>query len=287
MSFSKEVKEELVKSNVFGNINLVKSELFGYLLTYNAISNENTIEFCTENEFNIERFYRLLFKLEIEYEPETNGKNCKAKILNSKKVDEIFKDFTLENDKEIVRGAFLGAGSVTEPSKSYHLEITFSSERNSNIVQKLCELKGIKVKQMETNNRFYLYIKDGEEISKFLAYIGANLSVMKFEDTRIMKEMKNNVNRLVNCETANLNKIVNASLNQVNDIKYIIEKNRFEELTPDLKEIAKARLENPDVALKDLGKFLSSPVGKSGINYRLKRIHEFAEDLRNEVQCED
>ena len=103
---------------------------------------------------------------------------------------------------------------------------------------------------------------------------------MNFEDVRIKKEIKNNVNRLVNCETANLNKIVNASVNQVNDIKLIQKLNKFEELPEDLKEIAILRLENPDMSLKALGELLENPIGKSGVNHRLQKIHDFAEELR-------
>ncbi len=284
MSFSVEVKEELTKLNIFTNLELVKSELFGYLLTSNSNNIENKIEFTTENEFNIERIYRILFKLNIEYEPETKGKNYIAKILKKDEIDKLFENFEILNHKEIVRGTFLGSGSVTDPNKSYHLEIIFNSLENAELIKKICELKNIRLKIIESKNKFYLYIKDGEEISKFLAYIGANKSVINFEETRVMKEMKNNVNRKVNCETANLNKIVEASLNQVNDIKYLMEKNKFEELSEEVKEVALVRLEHPEEPLKDLGKFLSTPIGKSGINYRLKKIHEYAEDLRKEEQ---
>lgn len=286
MSFSSEVKEELTKANNLNNIELVKSELFGYLLTANVCENNDTIEFRTDNEFNIEKFYKILFKLNLEYEPEKNGKTYKAVIFNKHEIEMYFKNFNLENDKEIVRGAFLGAGSITEPIKSYHLEIIFSCLNNAELIKKICELKGISIKLIQTTEKIYLYIKEGEEISKFLAFIGANKSVMNFEEIRVMKEIKNNVNRKVNCETANLNKTIEASLNQVNDIKYIIEMKKFEELTQELKEIAMVRLEHPEEALKDLGKYLENPIGKSGINYRLKKIHEFAEDLRKEEKCE-
>ena len=136
----------------------------------------------------------------------------------------------------------------------------------------------------ESKDKYYLYLKESEEISKFLAYIGAQKAVIYFEETRVMKDMKNNINRKVNCETANLNKIIDASVVYVNDIKYIISKNKFEKLTPELKEVANARIEHPHDSLKDLGKYLENSIGKSGINYRLKKIHEFAEDLRKEEE---
>ena len=109
---------------------------------------------------------------------------------------------------------------------------------------------------------------------------GANKAVMKFEDIRAVREMKNNVNRLVNCETANLNKTINASVNQINDIKLIQNLHKFEELSEDLQNIAALRLEYPDLTLKELGELLEPPLGKSGVNHRLKKIHELAEELR-------
>lgn len=283
MSFSSEVKEELSKLNIFGNDDILKAELFGYLLSANSSYVDDNVEFITENEFNIERIYKILFKLEIDYEPDAKGKVFKA-IVKKADLDNIFGNFDFSNDKDIVRGAFLGAGSITEPNKRYHLEIIFKTSENAELIKKLCELKDIKIKLMQNNEKINLYLKDGEEISKFLAYIGANKSVINFEETRVFKDMKNNVNRRVNCETANLNKIVDASLEQVNDINYIISKNKFEKLTPEMKEVAQARLDHPEESLKDLGKYLETPIGKSGINYRLKKIHEFAEDLRKEEE---
>ena len=123
-----------------------------------------------------------------------------------------------------------------------------------------------------------MYMKDGEEISKFLAFIGAAKSVMRFEEIRVERHMNNKVNRLVNCETANLNKVLNASVEQINAIKKLKENGNFEKLDDNLKEIAILRLENPDMSLIELGKKLTIPVGKSGVNYRLKKIVKLAEE---------
>lgn len=125
-----------------------------------------------------------------------------------------------------------------------------------------------------------IYIKDGEEISKFLAFIGANAAMLKFEEIRVIKETKNNINRLVNCETANLNKTVNASVMQIEDIKLIRKLKKFDDLPKGLKEIAQAREENPELTLEQLGLSLTTPIGKSGVNHRLKKLHEIAESLR-------
>ena len=283
MSFSSEVKEELSKVNNFKNKKILESEFLGYILTGNTTNNEGCIEFVTENQFNIERFYRILFNLDIEYEPDIKGKTYVATIKKNNTVENLMQiklELTDEVKRAIVRGAFLGAGSVTDPNKQYHLEIIFQEKNNAEYIYNICKTYNIYLKIMESKNKTYLYIKEADEISKFLALLGANISVLNFEDVRVTKEIKNNVNRLVNCETANLNKIVNASVNQLNDIGLIKKLNKFEELPDYLKEIAQLRLENPDVSLKDLGEMLDNPIGKSGVNHRLQKIHEIAEDLR-------
>ena len=117
-----------------------------------------------------------------------------------------------------------------------------------------------------------IYIKEGEEISKFLAFIGAVKSVLKFEEIRVERHMNNKVNRLVNCKTANLNKVLNASVEQVEAIRKLKQSGKFEKLDETLKEIAEVRLQNPDMPLVELGQKLSNPIGKSGVNYRLKKI---------------
>ncbi len=186
----------------------------------------------------------------------------------------IDKDQKEENKRAIIRGAFMGAGSINNPKKEYHLEIDLSNEQNLKEFMKLMDQLGIRVKTFQTS----IYIKEGEEISKFLALIGANKAVMQFEDIRIQKEMRGKVNRLVNCETANLNKTINASVRQIGAIRKLQETGTFQKLDDNLKEIAMLRLENPDMPLFELGKLLKEPVGKSGVNYRLKKIVEIAEE---------
>lgn len=283
MSFSSNVKEEISSVNNYKNKKILEAELLGYILTGNSNLNDAIIEFVTENEFNIERLYKILFNLDINYEPEIRGKVFVAKINKNDALDEVLK-IQLEKDDEIqkaiVKGAFLGAGSVTDPNKQYHLEITFSDKKNADIILNICKKYNINLKSIESKDKYTLYIKEGEEISKFLALISSNKGVMEFEDIRIQREIKNNVNRYVNCETANLNKIVNAAVDQVNDIKLIKKLKKFDELPDYLKEIANLRLENPELSLKALGALLEKPIGKSGVNHRLQKIHEIAEELR-------
>ena len=144
------------------------------------------------------------------------------------------------------------------------------------IVEEILKILGVNVKEIELKNKYSIYIKEGEEISKILAVIGANKAVLKFEDIRVKREMRGKVNRLVNCETANLNKTINASIEQIAAIKKLKKEGKFNKLNDNLKEIANLRIENPDMSLIELGKKLKNPVGKSGVNYRLRKIVEIA-----------
>ena len=283
MSFSSDIKEEITKVNNLKNLQILEAEFLGYILTGNTLNNNDKLEFVTENEFNIERFYKILFNLNIDYEPSIRGKAYVATIRKNETLEkymQIKTDSKQEIQKAIVKGAFLGAGSIVDPNKQYHLEIIFEEKNNAEYILNICNGFGITLKLLENKRKIYLYIKEGEEISKFLALIGANKGVLNFEDIRLTKEIKNNVNRLVNCETANLNKIVNASVNQINDIKLIKKLKKFDELPEYLKQIAILRIENPDASLKTLGEMLEKPIGKSGVNHRLQKIHEIAEELK-------
>lgn len=278
MSFSSEVKEELNMLNTFNKKNLIEAEILGYMLSANSSEIDDKIEFITENEFNIERIYKLLFKLNIEYEPEAKGKVLVAKIKKPKDI----KDFMLIEDEEehkaLIRGAFLGSGSINDPNKKYHLEILLKHIDIAKYLQNILNMYTIHAKVLE--NKSILYIKEGEEISKFLAFIGATQAVLKFEEIRVMKDIKNNVNRVVNCETANLNRTVNAALEQIEAINFLKRIKRFDALSDDLIEVAELRLQNPEVTLKELGQMLEKPIGKSGVNHRLKKILEIVEEIK-------
>ncbi len=185
-----------------------------------------------------------------------------------------------EIKKTILRGSFLGAGSCTDPEKSYHLEIIFGDKKNAEYISNLAKDYGIVFKIIKYKDKYMLYIKEADQVSSFLACIGANKAVLKLEDIRVFKEMKNNVNRIVNCETANLTKTVDAAVSQIEDIKFLQKMNKFEELQPEVREVAILRLEHPESSLKELGEMLSEPIGKSGINHRLKKIQILAEEIR-------
>ena len=179
-----------------------------------------------------------------------------------------------------IREAFIKSGSMNDPNKKYHLEIMFKTKKKAEEMQTLFNNFNINAKIIKREKDYMLYLKDGEEISEFLALIGANSSVIKFEEIRVLKETRNDINRLVNCETANLNKTINAAVKQIEDIKLIKKKRKFSNLPENLQEIAELRIANPDVSLVELGKMLSEPIGKSGVNHRLKKLSAIAEDLR-------
>lgn len=301
MSFSTDIKEELSKITNLANKQNVKAEFIGYLTTANiVVINQKKIKFSTESEYNINRFAKLLNNLQLnKYEISIQGKTFTIIVtlpndiileeveIQNKKLKIDFNKVTefIKNDENIkksfVRGSFLGAGSVNNPEKKYHLEVNFSIKENADYIEKILEQVGIEAKGLKKeNNEYSIYFKDGEEISKFLALIGANSAVLKFEDIRVLREMRNNVNRVVNCETANLNKTIDAAVKQIEDIKLIKSKNKFGELTEGLQEIAELRIQNPDVSLIELGKMLKCPLGKSGVNYRLKAIQKMANELR-------
>lgn len=279
MSFSAEAKKELSSINTYSKKNLIEAELIGYLMSANVKDLGEKIEFITENEFNIERIYKILFKLKIEYEPETKRKTFVARISkpNLRNIEALE---TEEEKKALIRGIFLGSGSINEPTKKYHLEILLKNRDVAKYVQNILKSFNINAKILDKNCT--VYIKEGEEISKFLAYIGAQKAVLKYEEIRVMRDIRNNVNRQVNCETANLNKTISASVTQIEAINYLKKIKKYEELSSNLIEIAELRMEYPEMSLKDLGCLLEKPLGKSGVNHRLKKIIEIADEAKKE-----
>ncbi len=178
----------------------------------------------------------------------------------------------------LVRESFIEKGFINDPNKDYHLEILFKSKKKEKQVKEIISNYGIDMKETKKGTNYMLYIKDGEEISAFLALMGAVKAVLKFEEIRVIKDTRNNVNRLVNCETANLNKTINAAVKQIEDIKKLKVTKQFDTLPDNLKEIAKLRLENPDASYEELGKMLSKPIGKSGVSHRLEKISKIANE---------
>lgn len=310
-SFSKKVKKELSEINNLKNKTLDWFELLGYSLT------NSSKEFTTESKYNINRYARILENVGVyDYNISVSGKNFTIKT--KKKLDEILKEkntkeynnifnneeteekkqkenfeslnnnknderFQINEDekKAIIRGAFLGSGTISEPRKAYHLEIYFKDENSLSFCIKILTSYYVNVKSI-TQNKNILYIEEGESISNFLAFVGAKKSVLEFEDTRVVKEIRNNVNRQLNLENANLNKTILSSVKQINYIKLIKKKNKFNDLTEKEKKLAEIRLKNPDASLEELRKMLGENISKSGVSHRMKKIEELAKNLENE-----
>lgn len=182
--------------------------------------------------------------------------------------------------RAFIRGTFLASGSISAPEKFYHYEIVCSSEEKAEQIKQVISDFDIDAKIVVRKKYFVVYIKEGSQIVDILNVMEAPKALMELENVRILKEMRNSVNRQVNCETANINKTVSAAVKQIEDIKYISDTIGLENLPENLEEIAKVRLENPEAPLKELGTYLRNPVGKSGVNHRLRKLSEIAEELR-------
>ena len=184
--------------------------------------------------------------------------------------------------RAFIRGAFLAAGSISDPEKSYHFEIVCPGEEKAEQIKDIINYFEIDAKIVERKKHFVVYIKEGSGIVEILNVMEAHISLMDLENVRILKEMRNTVNRKVNCETANINKTVGAAVKQVADIEYIRDTVGLDSLPEQLYEMAILRLDNPEASLIELGSMLCKPVGKSGVNHRLRKLCEIADNLKEE-----
>mgnify|MGYP003288580886 FL=1 len=183
--------------------------------------------------------------------------------------------------RAFLRGAFLASGSMSHPEKSYHIEMVCASKAKAEQIQKLINSFGLDAKVILRKNSYVVYLKEGSQIVDLLNIMEAPIALMEMENVRILKEMRNSVNRKVNCETANINKTVSAAAKQAEDIRLIQKEIGLNKLPEGLQEIAELRLTYPDASLKELGEMLTEPLGKSGVNHRLRKLSELAEDIRN------
>ena len=310
MSFSNDVKNELSRietNDVAGD----KAELLGLLRMSGAIVIRGMnvgIHFSTENAALARRALQLLksnyqvqtevvitrsrrlkknnrYQVQVIPSPQVSTALFELQLLS---VESDLKNPLLENHdckRTFLRGAFLGGGSISRPSSDYHLEMVTENEDFAHTIIKIMQSFSLKAKLTDRKNEYIVYLKDGESIINFLSVIGAHNAMMELENVRIVKEMRNNVNRAVNCETANLNKVVKAAVRQVRCIHYIDEHMGLAELPKPLQEVAKLRLEHQDVSLNDLVEY-SGGLGKSGINHRLKKLQEIAVGLGMEMEKE-
>ncbi len=313
MSFSKDVKEELSRTDVSARHCQI-AEITAIITMCGRIiisaRNKYSLKIQTENIAVARKYFTLLEKAfniygETSIRQNAHLKNSRVyivtvnehesavKILQATKLlderQEIAENMSIVHNvvimkdcckRAFVRGAFLAAGSISDPEKSYHFEIVCETQAKAEQLSEIIKTFEIESKIVERKKHFVVYIKEGAGIVDMLNVMQAHVSLMDLENVRILKEMRNSVNRKVNCETANLTKTVNAAVKQVEDIRYIEQKIGLSSLPEVLEEAARARLKFPDIPLKELGEVMTPPLGKSGINHRLKRIGDIAQELR-------
>ncbi|QED49523.1 DNA-binding protein WhiA [Cytobacillus dafuensis] len=308
MSFASETKKELTNLEVKDCCG--KAELSALIRMNGSLSFSNRkliVDIQTENAAIARRIYILIKKnyqaqVELLVRKKMRLKKNNVYIVRlSEKASEILDDLKILSDgfvfthnisealikkkcckRSYLRGAFLAGGSVNNPeTSSYHLEIFSLYKEHNDSLSELMNTFGLNSKTLERKKGFITYLKEAEKITEFLGVVGAHNALLKFEDIRIVRDMRNSVNRLVNCETANLNKTIGAALRQVENIRFIDETVGLHILPDKLKEIAELRVAYQDVTLKELGEMVSGgTISKSGINHRLRKIDEIADKLR-------
>lgn len=302
MSFSSDVKKELCSNEILDR-ELLRAELYGMLLFGKTFS-EDKIVFTTENTYASKRITLLLQNLYmpiIEKQTALRTKSSdshlyKIVVVDSDDCKRIYNDFghiksqiTLrvnranvyseEISSAFVRGVFLGCGSVSDPMKSYHAEFCVPHKNlSADLCQILSEITecSFTPKTVLRSGNYVVYFKGSEQICDLLTYIGAPLSAMEIMGTKAVKQVRNNVNRRINSEVANIGKVASASAKQLEAIEYIKKTQGLESLPDDLREIAYLRLENPEMSLRDLGQNLIPPISRSGANHRIQRLLEYA-----------
>lgn len=319
MTFSSEVKNELIRVNPMVR-HCILAEILAivYFIGTVSTSKNNEISLQINTEYSgLARKYFTLIKKTFNINTDVVVSNSalvrrkrlySVSIMDDAGAREVLKAIKLLKNQELLdclslrsntvllnscckkaffRGAFLSSGSITDPEKGYHLEIVCSTIDDALSLKELMEDLSLKPKITTRKKANVVYIKDSDQISLALGLMEAPTSLMNFENIRILKGMRNDVNRKVNCETANINKTVSAALSQLEDIQLIKEIMGLEKLTSNLEAVANARLENPDASLVELGKMISPQLGKSGVNHRLRKLSIIADQLREKVRREN
>lgn len=300
MSFSSEVKEELFKQVPTARHCQI-AELAAILKYTKSIHQCSVHSYFIELEQEgqpISKKGQVLLKRAFQMEPvfkEGQTQECSARYEDAKQVQGVIQTIKYDTNvstvsqlvlksicckRAFLRGAFLSIGSMSNPEKGYHLEFVCDELEQAQQLQEIMALFDVEGKIVARKKYQVLYVKESEGIVELLNVMGAHVALMNLENLRILKDMRNSINRRVNCETANINKTVNAATKQIEDIQYIRDHYGFENLTEQLREMAQVRLEYPDASLKELGEYLEPKVGKSGVNHRLRKLGELADKLR-------
>lgn len=281
MSFSKDVKEELF-SIIPKSRHCIVAELAGIFLMHGT-----DIHKIMSDDALQRKVFTLLNK--------TRNIGKDVTVLSEDVYLETIKMVKLKDDcsmvdeliiqqpcckRSFIRGAFLAAGSISDPNKGYHFEIVCNYESQAMQLVKAMNVFDVEAKYVSRNGKYVAYLKEGAQIVEILRVMEAAHSVMELENIRVVKEVRGTINRKVNCETANIGKTVSTAVRQIEDINLIDKHLGLENLPPQLQEIAAVRLEYPDTPLGSLGQYLDPPIGKSGVNHRLKKLAKIAEEFR-------
>ncbi len=312
MSFSSDVKDELSRQISLGRHCQIAEiaaiiSLCGKVII--SIEDKYCIKVHTENVAVARKYFTLIkktFNINTEISIRRNvylkktrtysilikGHEDSVRVLNACKLIEngeikenlsVVSNLVIQNScckRAFIRGAFLASGSISDPEKFYHFEIVCTEYDKAIQLQSIINAFELDSKIVQRKKYYVVYIKEGAQIVEILNVMEAHVALMNLENVRILKEMRNSVNRQVNCETANINKTVSAAVKQIEDIKYIKEHMGFEGLSEGLGDVARIRLEYPEATLKEIGELLSPPVGKSGVNHRLRKLSNLAQKLR-------
>lgn len=287
MSFSGEVKEELAR-HISNARHCQIAELAAIMHFCGQYGQDErgsfTIGFQTENEAVVRKGFTLLKKtFNIETGLSLENSEMQEFLQKIGNFEEPVNGMLIKNScckRAFLRGAFLGVGSISDPQKGYHLEFACTDEEKAKQLQEVMGFFDIESKIIFRKKYYVVYLKEGACIVDLLNVCEAPVSLMRLENLRILKEMRNSVNRRVNCETANIAKTVNAASRQMEDIEYLEVHYGFQNLPESLQQMAEIRLEHPDMSLKELGECFDPPIGKSGVNHRLRKLSELADKLR-------
>lgn len=288
MSFSGTVKEEMAKHySAARHCQIAELAALLHFCGQYGIASDGTmtIGFQIENESVVRKGFTLLKKAyNIENGVALSEEQSGGLFQKIGPLEEPVGGLLLRQNccrRAFLRGAYLSVGSMSDPSKGYHLEFDCDDARKAAQLQEVMSSFGIESRMIQRKKYFVVYLKEGSAISDLLNVCEAPIALMDFENRRILREIGNSINRRVNCEAANIVKTVNAASRQVEDIRFLQENYGLQNLPENLREMALIRLEYPDLPLKDLGEFFSTPIGKSGVNHRLRKLSELADKVRN------
>lgn len=302
MSFSGQIKEELAQV-ISSPRHCQLAELAALVQFCGHIEEDGSLLVQSENPLVIRKCFTLLkktFKIEVVAKSQMQTQNYRLfvtgedafRVLEALKICDTAGHLMIRHltdpvliknsccKRAYLRGCYMAVGSMSDPYKSYHLELVCGLQAQAEQLLKILHDFSLDAKMIVRKKYYVVYMKEGENIADFLNITEAHKALMEFENTRIYKGMRNMVNRKVNCEAANITKTVNAATRQVEDIRLIREKMGLEGLPEPLRQMAYVRLENPQASLGELGKLLDPPVGKSGVNHRLRKLGELAKELK-------